>query len=215
MVKITFDLNEPKDSSKNDKAAQNSRTLSHSYWKFTMAGALHQYLAGLTLGLDYGMHPLNVDADGDRVASIGLRTIDHLVYVEQGADDHFEDLDEILGDYANTGKQIIGDEITGKQLVVHVGNCSTVNDVLDLEMLFETEGVGPIGKKKVSKKWSGLDYDPEQDEVFDDDEHIVEDVHVSMNNFCFTADPKHDLSIGVVEVQEDDLDVIDYDSFGC
>ncbi|GJS02025.1 hypothetical protein Tco_0318533 [Tanacetum coccineum] len=219
MVKITFDLNEPKDSSKNDKAAQNGRTLSHSHWKSTMAGALHQYLAGLTLvdrlGLDYGLHPLNVDADGDRVASIGLRTIDHLVYVEQCADDPFEDLDEILGDYANTGKQITGDEITGKQMVVHVGNSSTVDDVLDLEMLFETEGVGPIGKKKVSKKWSGLDYDPEQDEVFDDDEHIVEDVHVSMNNFCFTADPKHDLSIGVVEVQEDDLDAIDYDSFGC
>ncbi|GKC94476.1 hypothetical protein Tco_1159918, partial [Tanacetum coccineum] len=93
-----------------------------------------------------------------------------------------EDLDEILGDYANTGKQIIGDEITGKQLVVHIGNCSTVNDVLDLEMLFETEGVGPIGK---FKEMEDSDYDPKHDEVFDDDEHI-----------------------------EDDLDVIDYDSFG-
>nr|GEW30006.1 transposase, mutator type [Tanacetum cinerariifolium] len=35
-----------------------------------------------------------------------------------------------------------------------------------------------------------------------------------MNNFSFTTDLKHDLSIGVVEVHEDDLDVIDYDSFG-
>ncbi|GKD79738.1 hypothetical protein Tco_1342359 [Tanacetum coccineum] len=94
------------------------------------------------------------------------------------ADDPFEDLDEILGDYANTGKQITRGEISGKQLVVHV------------------------------------DYDPNHDEVFDDDEHIVEDVHMSMNNFIFTADPKHDLSIGAVEVHEDDLDVIDYDSFG-
>ncbi|GKF85425.1 hypothetical protein Tco_0253252, partial [Tanacetum coccineum] len=45
-----------------------------------------------------------------------------------------------------------------------------------------------------------LDYDQKHDEVFDDDEHIVEDVPVSMNNFNFTPDPKHDLSIGVVEV---------------
>ncbi|GJX00348.1 hypothetical protein Tco_0184261, partial [Tanacetum coccineum] len=59
-----------------------------------------------------------------------------------------------------------------------------------------------------------LDYDPKHDEMFDDDEHIVEDVPVSMNNFNFTPDPKHDLSIGVVEVQEHDLYVIDYDSFG-
>ncbi|GKC61592.1 hypothetical protein Tco_1089190 [Tanacetum coccineum] len=57
------------------------------------------------------------------------------------------------------------------------------------------------------------DYDPKHDEVFDDDEHIVKDVHASMNNFSFTADPKHDLSIGVVEVHKYDLDVIDYDSF--
>ncbi|GKC36421.1 hypothetical protein Tco_1048805 [Tanacetum coccineum] len=89
-------------------------------------------------------------------------------------------------------------------MVVHVSNCSTVDDVLDLEMLFETEGVGPIGKFK----------EVEHDEVFDDNENIVEDVHVSMNNFSFTIDPKHDLSIGAVKVQEDNLDVIDYDLFG-
>ncbi|GJU18782.1 mutator type transposase [Tanacetum coccineum] len=59
-----------------------------------------------------------------------------------------------------------------------------------------------------------LDYDLNHDDVFDDDEHIVEEVHVNMNNFSFTADPKHDTSIDTVDVQEDDLDVIDYDSFG-
>ncbi|GJU09103.1 hypothetical protein Tco_1125533 [Tanacetum coccineum] len=59
-----------------------------------------------------------------------------------------------------------------------------------------------------------LDYDPKHDDVFDDDEHIVEEVHVNMNNFRFTADPKHDTSIGGVDVQDNDLDVIDYDSFG-
>ncbi|GKG51254.1 hypothetical protein Tco_0541638, partial [Tanacetum coccineum] len=68
--------------------------------------------------------------------------------VVESVDDPFEDLDEILGDYANTGKQIIRDEINGKQMVVHVGNSSTVDDVLDLQMLFEIEGVVPIGKLK-------------------------------------------------------------------
>ncbi|GKG32461.1 hypothetical protein Tco_0429971, partial [Tanacetum coccineum] len=38
------------------------------------------------------------------------------------------DFDEILGEYANTGNQITRDEITRKQMVVHVGNSSTVND---------------------------------------------------------------------------------------
>ncbi|GJZ88473.1 hypothetical protein Tco_0660255 [Tanacetum coccineum] len=126
-------------------------------------------------------------------------------------------------------------EITGMQMVVHVGNSSTVNDVLELEMLFETEGVGPVGKFKevevnvdneseeesdiegdytMDSDSEDLDYDPKHDDVFDDDDHIVEEVHVNMNNFRFTANPKHDTSIGGVDVQDDDLDVIDYDSFG-
>nr|GEZ34028.1 transposase, MuDR, MULE transposase domain protein [Tanacetum cinerariifolium] len=112
--------------------------------------------------------------------------------------DPFEDLDEILGNYAN-----IEDEITMKQMIVHVGNSSTVDDVLDLQMIFETKSDS-----------EDLDYDPKHDEVFDDDEHLAEDVYVRMNNFNFNADPRHDLSIGVVEVQEDDINVIDYDSFG-
>ncbi|GJX72265.1 hypothetical protein Tco_0309436 [Tanacetum coccineum] len=119
--------------------------------------------------------------------------------------DPFEDLDKILEDYENTR-----DEITGKQMVLHVGNSSTVDDVLDLHMLFKTERVGPIGIYDSED----LDYDPKHDEVFDDDEHIVKDVPMSMNDFNFTPDPQNDLSIGVVEVQEHDLDVIDYDSFG-
>nr|GEX25620.1 transposase, mutator type [Tanacetum cinerariifolium] len=232
--------------------------LSHSHWKSTMAGALHQYLAGLTLvdrlSLDYGLHPLNVDADVLKMAKyvkdykiilvyvehrssifvtpkkgVSIAVDNHLrkgpieidsspnpsSYVEapivvECADDPFEDLDEILGDYAYIRKQITGNEITGKQLVVHVGNSSTINDVLDLEMLSETQEVGLFGKFKEievdanneSKKESDTegdytsgsdsddsDNDLKYDEVFDDDEHIVEDVH------------------------EDDLDVINYDSF--
>ena len=53
--------------------------------------------------------------------------------------DPFYGLNEILGDYANTWE-----EITGKQMIVHVGNSSTFENVLDHDMLFETEGVGPI-----------------------------------------------------------------------
>ncbi|GJT78829.1 hypothetical protein Tco_1045554, partial [Tanacetum coccineum] len=170
--------------------------------------------------------------------------------VVEYAEDPFEELDDILGEYANIRKQITGNEITGneitgneitrnestgKQMVVHVGNNSTVDDVLELEMLFETEGVGPVGKFKEVKVDANneseeesdtegdytmdidsedLDYDPKHDDVFDDDEHIVEEVRVNINNFRFITDPKHDTSIGGVDVQDDDLDFIDYDSFG-
>ncbi|GKA50710.1 hypothetical protein Tco_0743783 [Tanacetum coccineum] len=181
-----------------------------------MAGALHQHLASLTsvdrLGLDYGLHPLNVDVDVLDMANYVKDYKIILMYVEhessnvdtsifvtpkkrvaiavdsspdpassvegpiivESANDPFEDLDEIL-----------------------------VDDVLDLHMLFETKGVGPIGKFKEVEI-----------DAYNESEEKIEDVHVRMNNSNFTADPKHDLSIGVVEVQEDDLDVIDYDSFG-
>ncbi|GKC00919.1 mutator type transposase, partial [Tanacetum coccineum] len=165
--------------------------------------------------------------------------------VVECVEDPFEELDDLLGEYAHIGKQITrneitgneitrnestGNEITGKQMVVHVGNSSTVDDVLELGMLFETEGVGPVGKFKevevdadneseeesdtegdytMDSDSEDLDYDPKHDDVFDDDEHIVEEVHVNMNNFRFTVDPKHDTSIGGVDVQDDDLDVID------
>nr|GEY62097.1 hypothetical protein [Tanacetum cinerariifolium] len=156
MAKLSVDLNEPKDSSKTDKAALNGRTR-----------------------LDYGLHSLNVDAD---VLEMSKYVKDYkiiLVYVEHRSSivdismfdsssnvnrnvrkdfvarpiivesvvDPLDGLDEILGANANTGKQITRDESTWKQMVVHV-------------------------------------------------------------------DPKHDTRIGVVDVQDDDLDVIDYDLFG-
>ncbi|GKD36386.1 hypothetical protein Tco_1251895 [Tanacetum coccineum] len=43
--------------------------------------------------------------------------------------DPFDDLDEILGDYANTRK-----EITGKEKIVHVDNSSTIENVIDCEI---------------------------------------------------------------------------------
>ncbi|GJY43096.1 mutator type transposase, partial [Tanacetum coccineum] len=299
MMKLSFDLNDPKDSSNTDKAAQNGRTpksltleIYHGgcftptpsrYYVggqvasinvvdidefclhdlkdmvvklgYGVADLMYYHFLISRLGLDYGLHPLNVDADLLEMAKyvkdykiileyvkhgssifvthkkgVAIAVDNHLrkgpieidsspdsassvegPIVVESVDDPFEDLDEILGDYANTRKQITGDDINGKQMVVHVGNTSTVDDVLDLQMLFETEEVGPIGKFKEVE----VEADNEsEEEMFDDDERIVEDVHVSMNNFSFTADPKHDLSIGVVEVREDDLDVIDYDLFG-
>ncbi|GKB11392.1 hypothetical protein Tco_0845315 [Tanacetum coccineum] len=295
MVKLSVDLNEPKDSLKTDKAAQNGRTpksdIGNPSWQVVYTNTY--------LGLDYALHSLNVDADVLEMVKCVKDYKIILVYVEHGssnvdtsifvtpkkglaiavdnhlrkahieidsspdpsssmealirvecAKDPFEELDDILGEYAHLGKQITGNEITGneitrnestrneitgKQVVVHVGNSSTVDDVLKLEMLFETKGVGPIGKFKevevdadneseeesdtegdytMDSDSKDLDYDPKNDDVFDDDENIVEEVHVNMNNFRFTADPKHDTSIGGVDVQDDDLDVIDYDSFG-
>nr|GEY28657.1 SIT4 phosphatase-associated protein family, armadillo-type fold protein [Tanacetum cinerariifolium] len=258
MVKITFDLNEPKDGSKNDKAAQNGRTPKSLTLEIHHKGCFTPITS--RLGLDYGLHPFNVDVDVLEMAKYVKDYNIILVYVEHGSsifvtpkknltpkyhrnltkeweqvsskslsigevmkilskkhpfsyveapivaecvDDPFEDFDEILGDYANTENQITGNEIIGKQMVVHVGNSSTIDDVLDLKMLFETEGVGPVEKFKEVK----VDADNES-------EKEIEDVRVSMKNFSFTTDPNHDLSICAVEVHEDDLDVSDYDSFG-
>ncbi|GJX19148.1 hypothetical protein Tco_0221825 [Tanacetum coccineum] len=104
--------------------------------------------------------------------------------------------------------------VMNQNLSIHLacsdkGQLSIVENAVDYDMLYETKGVGPIGNLQ-----EDLDYDPKHDEVFDDDEHILKDVPISMNNFNFNPDPKHDLSIIVVEVHEHDLDVINYESFG-
>ncbi|GJU58268.1 mutator type transposase [Tanacetum coccineum] len=193
--RISFDLNEPKDSSKTDKAAENGRTPK-----------------SLTLKIHHGGCFTPIPSR----SYAGGQEFDERMGTVECADDPFEDLDEILGDYANTRKQITRDEIIGKQMVVHVGvgpvrKFKEVEVDADNESEEESDTEGDYTSGSDSED---SDYDPKHDEVFDDDEHIVEDVHASMNNFSFTADPKHDLSIGVVEVHEYDLDVIDYDSFG-
>nr|GEX73547.1 hypothetical protein [Tanacetum cinerariifolium]GEY68544.1 hypothetical protein [Tanacetum cinerariifolium] len=143
-------------------------------------------------------------------------------------DDPFDDHDEILGEYANIKNEI----------KVYIGNSSTVKNMVDYDMLYEIEEVVPMknfnevevdmdNKTKEESAESDtkendtsdsdsedLDYDPKHDEVFGDDEHILEDVPVSINNFNFNLDPKHDLSIVDVEVHENHFDVIDYESFG-
>ncbi|GJZ83622.1 hypothetical protein Tco_0648795 [Tanacetum coccineum] len=117
--------------------------------------------------------------------------------------DPFDGLDEILGNYANTRKQITEDKSTWKQMLVHVGTSSTTNDFsfgkfkeveVEANTESEEEESDTEGNDTSGSDLEDLDYDPKHDDVF-------------------TADPKHDTSIGVVDVQEDDLDVIDYDSF--
>nr|GEU38352.1 GAF domain-containing protein [Tanacetum cinerariifolium] len=175
---------------------------------------MYFYFLRPRLGLDYGLHPLNVDAD---VIEMAMYVKDYkiiLVYVEHGSsnvdtsifvtpkkrvaiavdnhlrkgpieidsnldvnrnliptynvDDPFRDLDKILGD-ANTRKQITRDDITGKQMVVHVGNSSMVDDVLDLQMLFEIEEVGPIEKFKEVE----VEADNESEEKSDTKENYI------------------------------------------
>nr|GEX77831.1 hypothetical protein [Tanacetum cinerariifolium] len=190
MVNLSVDLNEPKDSSKTDKAAQNvviiaCRTLKsltlkihHGGW-FTPTPS-RSYIGGQvssvnvvdidefclhdlkdmivkvgygvedlmychflipSLGLDYGLHSLNVDVD---VLEMSKYVNDYkiiLLYVKHRSSnvdtsmfdsspdpassvgrpiivesvvDPFNGLDKILGDYANIRKQITMDESTWK-----------------------------------------------------------------------------------------------------
>ncbi|GKE51787.1 hypothetical protein Tco_1486943 [Tanacetum coccineum] len=83
-------------SSYSDDAAQYVVTLSQSHLKSAMMGALHQHVAGLMLmdrlnelpflrpilGLDYGLHPLIVDADVLELANYAKDNKIILVYVE-------------------------------------------------------------------------------------------------------------------------------------
>ncbi|GKE45377.1 hypothetical protein Tco_1472661, partial [Tanacetum coccineum] len=214
MVKLSVDLNEPKeDSSKTDKAAQNvviygSRTpksltleIHHGGW-FTPTPS-RSYIGGQvssvnvvdidefclhdlkdmvvklgygvedlmychflipSLGLDYGLQSLNFDADvlemsknltkeWEQVSSKSLSISEVMKnlskkqpsssvvapIVVECAEDPFEKLDDLLG------------------------NSSTVDDVLELGMLFETEGVGLVGKFKEVE----VDADNESEEESD------------------------------------------------
>ncbi|GJS35337.1 zinc finger, CCHC-type containing protein [Tanacetum coccineum] len=100
MVKLSVDLNEPKDSSKTDKAVQNGHTpksltleIHHGGW-FTPTPC-RSYISGQVSSvnvvdidefcLDYGMHSLNVNAD---VLEMSKYVKDYkimLVYVEHGS----------------------------------------------------------------------------------------------------------------------------------
>ncbi|GJS53261.1 hypothetical protein Tco_0626623 [Tanacetum coccineum] len=224
MLKLSVDLNEPKDSSKTGRTPKSlTLEIHHGGW-FTPTPS-RSYIGGHvssvsvvdidefclhdlkdmavklgygvedlmychflipSLGLDYGLHSLNVDAN---VLEMSNPDVNRNVRKE------WED---------QLYKRVL---LILLMMVVHVGTSSTADDFSFRK--FKEEGNDTSGSDS-----EDLDYDPKHDDVFDDDEHIVEEVHVNMNNFSFTADPKHDTSIGGVDVQDVDLDVIDYDSFG-
>ncbi|GJU68728.1 hypothetical protein Tco_1254987 [Tanacetum coccineum] len=92
-------------------------------------------------------------------------------------DDHFYDLEERLGDYANTKKEII----------VHVGNSSIVKNVVDYGILYKTEGVGPMGNFKEVE----VDVDNETEEESEESDKKENDTSGS-DSEDLDYDPKHD-----------------------
>nr|GEY92363.1 hypothetical protein [Tanacetum cinerariifolium] len=93
-------------------------------------------------------------------------------------------------DYANTGKQITRDESTWKQMVVHAGTSSTTDD-FSFRKFKKVEVEADTESKEAKSNTEGndtsgsdsedLDYDPKHDDVFNNDEHIVEEVHVVLH----------------------------------
>ncbi|GJR17813.1 hypothetical protein Tco_0966340 [Tanacetum coccineum] len=183
MEKLSFDLNVRKESSDSDEAAQYGGNPKSVSFEIHHGGCFTPTPNGSYVGgqvssvdvvdidefcLDYGLHPLTVDVDVLELEKYVKDSKIILMYVEHGStnvdlsifvtpkkgvaipadkrpivvetNDPFDDFDKILGDYANTRKEII----------------------------FHVED---------------LNYDPKHDEVFDDDEHILEDVSVTLVPF--------------------------------
>ncbi|GKA10057.1 hypothetical protein Tco_0689490 [Tanacetum coccineum] len=125
---------------------------------YGVADLMYYHFLRPILGVDSGLHPLIVDPDVLELAKYVKDNKIILVYVEHGStnpassdkgpnveetNDPFDDLNKILGDYANTGK-----EINGKEIIIHVGNNSIVENVVNCDMLYKIEGVGPMGNFK-------------------------------------------------------------------
>ncbi|GKD84689.1 hypothetical protein Tco_1355843 [Tanacetum coccineum] len=142
---------------------------------------------GVTIAVDNHLRKGHIEIDSSPDVNRNLTPMCHRNLTKEtncleSADDPFGDLDEILGDYANTRKHINRDNITGKHMVVHVVEVEADNESEEESNTEENYTSGSDSED--------LDYDQKHDEVFDDDEHIVEDVH------------------------EHDINIIDYDSFG-
>nr|GEW15848.1 retrovirus-related Pol polyprotein from transposon TNT 1-94 [Tanacetum cinerariifolium] len=214
MVKISFNLYELKDSLKTDKAAENGHTPKSLTLKIHHGGCFtpipsRSYVGGQVssvnvddidkfclLGLDYGMHSLNVDADVLEMAKYVKDYKIILVYVEHGSSIFVTPKKEVaiaVDNHLRKGPTEI-DSSPGPASYVEapiVVECAD-DPFKDLDEILE-------GDYTSGSDSEDLVYDRKHDEVFDDDDHIVEDVRVSMNNYSFIADPKHGLSIGVVE----------------
>ncbi|GKC67476.1 hypothetical protein Tco_1100074 [Tanacetum coccineum] len=194
-----------------------------------------------SLGLDYGLYSLNVDDDVIEMSKYVKDYKIMLVYVEHGSSivdtSMFDSSPDVNRNVRKEWEKVssksssIGEVIknfskeqpatsVARPIVVEsdVDPFDGLDEILEVEVEADTESEeeesDTEGNDTSGSDLEDLDCDPNHDDVFDDDEHIVEEVHVNMNNFSFTADPKHDTSIGAIDVQEDDLDVIDYDLFG-
>ncbi|GJV13633.1 mutator type transposase [Tanacetum coccineum] len=303
ILKLRVDLNEPKDSSKSDKAAQNGHTpksltleIHHGRW-FTPTPS-RSYIGGQvssvnvvdidefclhdlkdmvvklgygvedlmychflipSLGLDYGLHSLNVDAD---VLEMSKYVKDYkiiLVYVEHGSSifvtpkkgvsiavnnhlrkgpieiDSSPDVNKTLTPMCHRNLTKEWEQVSSKSLSIGevMKNLSKKQPSSSVEAPIVVEcAEDPFEElddpTRVAilrqKDWSQLESSKKSRlmQIMNRTEEVTQKrlkldrrrVHADMNNFRFTADPKHDTSIGGVDVQDDDLDVIDYDSFG-
>ncbi|GKC10956.1 mutator type transposase [Tanacetum coccineum] len=257
---LSVDLNEPKDSSKTDKATKNvviiacrtpkSLTLEIHHGGWFTPTPCRSYIGGQvssvnvvdidefclhdpkdmvvklcygvedlmycrflipSLGLNYGLHSLNVDAD---VLEMSKYVKDYkimLVYVKHGSSivdtSMFDSSPDVNRNPASSVvRPIIVESVVDPfdGLDEILGTSSTADDFLfgkfkEVEVEADTESKekesDTKGNDTSCSDSEDFDYDPNHDDVFDDDEHIVEEVHVNMNNFSFTADPKHDTSI--------------------
>nr|GEZ98328.1 GAF domain-containing protein [Tanacetum cinerariifolium] len=184
---------------------------------YGVAHLLYYHFLIPRLGLDYGLHPLTLDVDVLELAKYDKDNKIILVYVEHGS----TNVDSSIFVTLKKGVVIAVDnhlrkapiKIDSSPNVGPMGNFKEVN--VDTYNKTEEKGVESDTEENDTSGNDSKDlyYDLKHDELFDDDKHIL-DVSLSMNNFYFNPDHKHDLSIAVVEVHKDDIDVIDYDSFG-
>ncbi|GJW79001.1 zf-CCHC domain-containing protein [Tanacetum coccineum] len=195
MVKLSVDLNEPKDSSKTDKAAQNGRTpksltleIHHGGW-FTPTPS-RSYIGGQVSSVnvvdidEFCLHDLK-----DMVVKLGYG-VEDLTYC------HF--LIPSLGlDYGLHSLNVDADVLKMSKYVK------------DYKIILVYVEHGSSFDKKSGNMLALVIKHDESNEILTKNSLLV-----SVEAQLFTADPKHDTSIGGVDVQDDDLDVIDYDSFG-
>nr|GEV49129.1 hypothetical protein [Tanacetum cinerariifolium] len=201
MVNLSFDLNVHKESSDTDETTQyggNPKSLTfeiHHGGCFTprladtvvnlgygVADLMYYHFLRPILGLDYGLHPLNVDVDVLEMEN----SVEGQIVVETVGP--FDGLDEILGDYVNTKE-----EITRKQMIFHVE--------VEVDAYNETKEESDTKENDISGSGlEDLDYDPKHDEVFDDDdEHILEDVHAQLLGLMYNKNQIHTLQQELLE----------------
>nr|GFB67294.1 hypothetical protein [Tanacetum cinerariifolium] len=154
MEKFSFDLNVRKESSDSGKGAQYGSNPKSVSLVIHNGGCLHQHVAEL------------VKYVKDNKIIFSPASSDKGLIVDW-INDLFDDLDEIICDYANTRN-----EINRKEIIIHVGNSSIVENVVDFDMLFETEGVRPMGNfKEVDVD---TDNETEEESVESDTEKMIQ-----------------------------------------